>query len=64
MIARMTDKAGFLHKIAYEDVVKIVKEFPVDKTLQFYIPNAVLEEKAWKDRIVMERYSSAPNLGK
>jgi hypothetical protein len=64
MIARMTDKSGFLHKIAYEDVTKIVKEMAVSKQDQFYIPGAVLEEKNWKDRTVMERYSSSPHMGK
>ena len=64
MIARMTDKSGLLLKIPYDDIVKIVREFPVNKQDQFYIPAAVLDEKVWKDRTVMERYSSAPHLGK
>lgn len=64
MIARMTDKSGLLHKIPYDDVIKIVKEQAVDKENQFVIPAAVLEEKVWKDRSVMERYSSSPHMGK
>ncbi|HUW28054.1 MAG TPA: hypothetical protein VMV97_05530 [Sulfuriferula sp.] len=64
MIARMTDSGGLLHKIAYADVLKIVKEKSVDKENQFFIPAAVLDEKAWKDRTVMERYSSSPHMGK
>ncbi len=64
MIARMTDKSGFLYKIGYDDVIKIVKTVAVDKEYQFAIPAAVLDEKIWKDRSVMERYSSAPNMGK
>ena len=64
MIARMTDKSGFLYKIGYDDVTRIVKEAPVDKEAQFMIPSAILDEKNWKDRTVMERYSSAPHLGK
>lgn len=64
MIARMTDKSGFLHKIAYDDVTKIVKTLPVDAQHQFAIPAPVLDEKTWKDRNVMERYSSASNMGK
>ena len=64
MIARMTDSGGLLHKIAYADVLKIVMEKAVDKENQFSIPAAVLDEKAWKDRSVMERYSSSPHMGK
>ena len=64
MIARMTDSGGLLHKIAYVDVLKIVKEKAVDKEDQFSIPSAVLDEKVWKDRSVMERYSSSPHMGK
>ncbi len=64
MIARMTDKSGLLHKIGYEDIVRIVKTNPVDKESQYTIPSAILDEKLWKDRTVMERYSSAPHVGK
>lgn len=64
MIARMTDQGGLLHKIPYEDIVKIVMETPVAKQDQFYIPAAVLDEKTWKDRTTMERYSSSPHMGK
>lgn len=64
MIARMTDKSGFLYKIAYDDVTKIVKEKAVAQEDQFSIPSAVLDEKIWKDRTMMERYSSSPHMGK
>ena len=64
MIARMTDKGGLLHKIPYENVVKIVHEIDVPKQNHFYIPAAVLDEKNWKDRTVMDRYSSSPHMGK
>jgi hypothetical protein len=64
MIARMTDKSGFLYKIAYDDVTKIVMETAVARENQFSIPSAVLDEKVWKDRTMMERYSSSPHMGK
>lgn len=64
MIARMTENEGLLYKIPYSDVIKIVKELPVDKENQFMIPAAVLDEKVWKDRTVMQRYSSSPHMGK
>lgn len=64
MIARMTDKSGLLHKIGYDDVMRIVKTNPVDNGHLFTIPAAILDEKVWKDRTVMERYSSAPQYGK
>lgn len=64
MIARKTDSGGLLHKIAYTDVFKIVMEVAVEKEDYFTIPAAVLDEKVWKDRSVMERYSSSPHMGK
>lgn len=64
MIARKTDHSGFLYKIGYDQILKIVKETPVSKELQFRIPDAVLKESSWKDRTVMERYSTSPALGK
>lgn len=64
MIARMTDQGGFLYKIAYDDITKIVKEIAVETENQFSIPAAVLDEKIWKDRTMMERYSSSPHMGK
>jgi hypothetical protein len=64
MIARMLGGDGLLRKIAYQDVEKIVREQAVGVQEQFYIPAAVLEEKVWQDRSVMQRYSSSPDLGK
>lgn len=64
MIARMTDKEGFLHKIAYEDIIKIVLEKAVSPEEHFSIPAAVLDEKSWKDRTMMQRYSTSPSRGK
>lgn len=64
MIARETSGGGLLRKIPYGNVLKIVQEKPVEKQDRYVIPAAVLEEKAWRDRSVMERYSTAPQLGK
>ena len=64
LIARMLDRNGLLYKIPYSDIVKIVRQQAVAKDSLFYIPAAVLDEKNWKDRDVMERYSSSPNMGK
>ncbi len=64
MIARKTDHSGFLYKIGYDQILKIVKETAVSPELRFRIPDAVLRESSWTDRYVMERYSSSPALGK
>lgn len=64
MIARMTDKAGLLHKLKYEDVIKIVKTIPVSSPKKFMLPDAVLNPKAWASRTTMQVYGSAPGLGK
>lgn len=64
MIVRMTNSDGLLRKFKYDDVVKIVKTREVTEEDRFYIPEAVLLEKAWADRDVMYRYSSSPHMGK
>ena len=64
LIARMTDSSGFLYKIGYDQILRIVKEKSVTPAERFYIPDAVLKESTWKDRVVMERYSSSPRAGK
>ena len=64
MIARMTDKDGLLRKIPYGDILKVVKEHAVSEEDRFFIPDAVLNEKVWKDRSTMMRYSSSPHMGK
>ncbi len=64
MIVRMTDGTGLLTKIAYDDVVKIVKTREVPKEDQFHIPDAVLKENVWASRTAMMRYSSSSHTGK
>ena len=64
MVARKTDHSGFLYKIGYDQILKIVKEIPVSAEMRFRIPDAVLKESSWADRTVMERYSTSPALGK
>ena len=64
MIVRNTDKSSFLHKLQYEDVLRIVKTIKVDNYHHFTLPEAVLEQKAWEGRDTMQTYTSAPGLGK
>ncbi len=64
MIARMTDHGGLLYKIRYEEVEKIVRHKEIAPEDRFYIPEAVLKESVWRDRVKMERYSTSPHMGK
>lgn len=64
MIVRRTTGDGKMMKLAYDDVVRIVKTREVAEKDRFYIPDAVLEAKTWADRSTMERYSSASHMGK
>lgn len=64
MIARDLSGEGLLRKIAYEDVIKIAQGQAVDLDHRYAIPAAVLDEKNWRERTLMERYSSSPGLGK
>lgn len=64
MIVRMTDGAGLLRKMGYDEVVKIVKQIEVPEADRFFVPEAVLKENTWATRSTMERYSSSPHMGK
>jgi len=64
MIVRSTDNDGLLRKMAYSDVVKIVKSKPADRHNMYYVPDDVLQESMWKDRDSMFQYASAPGRGK
>lgn len=63
-IARHTDSAGQLIKIAYNDIHKLVKRIDVADNDRFTIPDSLLDEKTWKNRTSMDRYSSSPHAGK
>lgn len=64
MIVRETSGGGLLRKIAYEDIERIVQEMPVDPAHRYKVPAALLDEKLWRDRSLMEHYFSSPALGK
>jgi hypothetical protein len=64
MVARETGAAGLVRKIAYAGVERIVKEQAVPPEERFFLPAGVLDEKAWRDREVMQHYASAPGRGK
>lgn len=64
MIAREAGASGLVRKIPYAGVERIVKEQPVAPDERFFLPAGVLDEKAWRDRDVMQHYASAPGRGK
>lgn len=64
MIARMTGGDGLLRKIAYADVHKIVSADAVAARDRTYLPAALLDEKAWGGRTVMQHYAGSPQRGK
>jgi hypothetical protein len=64
MIARMLDQGGILRKIPYGDVIRIVQAVEVPAAERFFVPEALLAEKLWRDRTVMQHYGSSPRLGK
>ncbi|APZ44652.1 hypothetical protein [Acidihalobacter ferrooxydans] len=64
MIARFTDKSGMLNKIAYGDIIKIVKTVAVDPEARFMLPADMLSAKTWQNRSSMQTYSSSPGIGK
>lgn len=64
MLVRARDKDGLLRKLPYADVLKIVKKEEVNPEFRFMLPPALLDEKLWKSRTIMQHSSSSPNLGK
>lgn len=64
MIARATSGDGLVHKFAYDRIEKIVTETAVPLNERYFLPAAVLEEKNWRERNVMQHYASAPGRGK
>ncbi len=64
MVARTTSGDGLLRKLPYADVIKVVDEIPVTPEKRYLLPNALLEEKNWKDKTEMAVYASSPALGK
>ena len=64
MVVRATSGNGLLRKLPYADVIKVVDEIPVEPEKRYLLPNALLEEKNWKDKTEMAVYASSPALGK
>jgi len=64
MVARDTSGDGLVRKVAYEAVDRIVDETPVAPDERYFLPAAMVDEKNWKDRSVMQHYASAPGRGK
>lgn len=64
MVVRMTERDGLLRKLKYEDVILIVKATRVPAAQHYSTPEAVLEEKNWKNRTELQHYASAPHAGK
>ncbi|WP_455380769.1 hypothetical protein [Acidihalobacter prosperus] len=64
MIVRFTDKSGTLHKIAYDDVTRIVKTIEVAPDARYAVPEILLAAKTWQNRTSMQAYGSSPRAGK
>jgi hypothetical protein len=55
---------GLLRKITYPEVLKIVTAEPVAPGDRSFVPAAMLDEKTWRDRTVMQHASGSPQRGK
>ena len=64
MVAREAGEGGLVRKIPYAGVQRIVKEQAVAPDERYFLPAGVLDEKAWRDRDVMQHHASAPGRGK
>ncbi|MFN7086426.1 MAG: hypothetical protein ACK4N4_07345 [Burkholderiales bacterium] len=64
LVARLSGGDGLLRKITYPEILKIVAMQEVAPNQRYRVPPALLDEKTWRDRVVMAHYSSSPQLGK
>ncbi len=64
MVTRLTGADGLLRKITYPEILKIVAAKAIEPNQRYAVPAPLLDEKTWRDRAVMEHYSSSPRLGK
>ena len=64
LIARAAGEDGLVRKIPYEHIERIVDSASVPPARRYALPAAILDEKAWLEREVMQHYASAPGRGK
>lgn len=64
MVARSTSGDGLVRKVSYIDIEQIVDATPVSPADRYLLPAAVLDEKNWRDKSVMQHYASSPGRGK
>jgi hypothetical protein len=64
LVGRESSGAGVLRRVPYAEIERIVQMEDVPHEHRLAVPAALLEEKHWRDRAVLEHYSSSPALGK
>ncbi|MDP2240075.1 MAG: hypothetical protein Q8K18_07920 [Burkholderiales bacterium] len=64
LVTRTAGTDGLLRKITYPEILKIVSAKETEPNQRYCVPAPLLDEKTWRDRVVMEHYSSSPRLGK
>ena len=64
MVARATSGDGLLRKVPYGEIERIVDARTVSAEERYNLPAAVLDERNWKDKSVMQVYASSAARGK
>jgi hypothetical protein len=64
LVARLVGGDGLLRKITYPEVLKIVSAEPVAPGNRTFVPAAMLDEKTWRDRTIMQHAPGSPQRGK
>ena len=64
LIGRLAGDDGLLRRIDYTDVVKVVAVTEVPPLGRYAVPAALLDEKFWRDRLLMQHYATSPRHGK
>ena len=64
LVARAAGEDGLVRKIPYDRIDRVVSTAEVPPADRYALPAAILDEKAWRDREVMQHYASSPGRGK
>lgn len=64
LVARLAGADGLLRRIDYAQIERVVRLMEVPANARYQVPAALLDEKSWMSRNVMQHYASSPSKGK
>jgi len=64
LVARLAGADGLLRRIDYAQIERVVRTTEVVTADRYQVPAALLDEKSWVSREVMQHYASSSSKGK